>query len=154
MGLPKNRRYWDSNCFLGWLAAEEDKVDRCRGVIRAAEKGELVIVTSSFTTTEVIKLEKKTPLPPDKEHIITDFFKQDWIYVRQLDPRIAELSRHLIWHQGIAQKDSIHVATALTVGVVQLDTFDKDLIKKSGTIGDPLLKIGRPDVPEQLRMDS
>ncbi len=26
------RRYWDSDCFLGWLQAEDDKIDPCRQV--------------------------------------------------------------------------------------------------------------------------
>lgn len=47
-------RYWDSDAFLGWLKAEPDKIDECRGVIRAAENGDLRLVTSSLTLTEVI----------------------------------------------------------------------------------------------------
>lgn len=40
-------RYWDSNAFLGWLAEEAEKVEECRAVIRAAEEGKTIIVTSA-----------------------------------------------------------------------------------------------------------
>lgn len=151
--MPAPLRYWDSNAFLGWLAHEADKVDECRGVIRAAEAGQLRIVTSSLTLTEVIKLKSHAPLPPEKEPLIRDFFRHQYIVVRQLDRFTAEYARDLIWRHGFAPKDSIHVATAVMARVPHLDTFDGDLIAKSGQIGDPPLIIGRPDVPEQLTMD-
>lgn len=145
-------RYWDAVTFLGWLAAEPDKVDRCRAVIKLAEARRVRIVTSSLTLTEVIKLKGKAPLTRDKESIIRDFFKNDYIIVRLLDRRTAEYGRELIWTHGFHPKDAIHVATAVLAGVDQLDTFDDDLIKKSGIIGTPPLAIGKPDLPEQLEI--
>jgi len=146
-------RYWDSCAFLGWLANEADKVDECRGVIRAAEDGNLRLVTSSLTLTEVIKLKSQTPLPPDKEPEIRAFFMHDWIVVRQLDRRTAEYARELIWQHTFDPKDAVHVATAVLARVPHFDTFDGDLIKRSGHIGDPPLVIARPYVPEQLGLD-
>ncbi len=35
----------------------------------------------------------------------------------------------------------------------QLDTFDDGLIKPSGQLGNPPLKIGRPDLPEQVELE-
>lgn len=146
-------RYWDSVTFLGWLANEPDKLDACRGVIRAAERGELRIVTSALTLTEVIKLKSKTPLPQEKEPLIKGFFQQSYIVIREVDRQVAEYARELIWAHGFQAKDSIHVATAVLSRVPHLDTFDKQLIGQSGMIGDPPLIIGHPDIPEQLGLD-
>jgi predicted nucleic acid-binding protein len=146
-------RYWDSVVFLGWLAKEPDKFERCRGVIRAAEAGHLRIVTSSYTLVEVIKLKGGKPIAPEAETMITAFFQQPYIIVRQLDRRIAEFARSLIWNQGVGQKDSVHLATALLAKLKHFDTFDNGLVKLSGQLGDPPMTIGYPDLPEQLTLE-
>lgn len=125
-------------------------MDECRGVIVAAEEGRARIVTSSLTLVEVIKLKKHPPLARDREHMISEFFLHDYIVVRQLDRFLAEQARRLVWYEGIDPKDAVHVATALRAKVEQLDTFDKGLIKKAGTLGDPPLAIGHPNIAEQL----
>jgi len=146
--MPTQARYWDSCSFLGWLSEEPDKVDECRGVIRQAEAGNVLIVTSSLTLVEVIKLKGEKALVEEYEPTIREFFKHAWIIVRQLDRFIAEDARQLVWQHGFDPKDSVHVATALRGGVKRLDTFDDKLISRSGEVGD--LVIGRPDLPEQL----
>ena len=49
-------RYWDSSVFLGLLNDEPERVNICQGVIEAAERNEVHIVTSAITLVEVIKL--------------------------------------------------------------------------------------------------
>jgi predicted nucleic acid-binding protein len=146
------RRYWDSDCFIGWLAAEPDKVDDCRTVIRAAERGELVIVTSSLSIAEVVKLRHHEAIPPADAEQVRKFFRQPYIIVRELDRFLGEEAQSMVWDHGVDPKDAVHVATALRVGVEQLDTFDEKLIGKSGAIGNPPLIIGRPLVTEQLEL--
>ena len=85
--------------------------------------------------------------------MIRGFFMHDWIVVRQLDRPTAEYARALIWQHNFDPKDAIHVATAVLARAPNLDTFDGDLIKRSGQIGDPPLVIARPNVPEQLTLD-
>jgi predicted nucleic acid-binding protein len=51
-----DHRYWDSNVFLGWFQRESDKVPFCEPVLQAAAAGELFIVTSVLTLTEVLWL--------------------------------------------------------------------------------------------------
>jgi len=149
--MPPQTRYWDSCAFLGWLSEEPDKIDECRGVIRQAEAGNVHIVTSSLTLVEVIKLRGSKSLPETFEPTIRDFFKHEWIVVRQLDRFTAEDARQLVWKHGFDPKDSVHVATAIRGGVMRLDTFDDELIARSGAVGD--LIIGRPDMVEQLELD-
>lgn len=147
------RRYWDSNAFLGILLGENDKVPDCQTVLKAADAGRLLIVTSAITIAEVVRTKDRPRLKRESEQKIRDFFKHDWIVVIECDRRIAEAARQLMWnHETLWHKDAIHVATAIQGGCVQLDTFDDSLIKLSGTVGNPPLVIGRPNLPEQLEL--
>lgn len=88
--MSVDRRYWDSDAFLGWLPNEQDKAPKCEGVLKAAEAGQLQIVTSALTLTEVIRLKGKPRLPRTEEDRIRAFFEHDWIVVRRdaLKPRL------------------------------------------------------------------
>jgi predicted nucleic acid-binding protein len=144
-------RYWDSDCFIAWLTPEEEKAAACEPVIKAAERGELVIVTSVLTLTEVIHLRNKVPLRREVRDKIEQFFRHEWIVVRQIDRFLAEDARELFWDGLVDSKDAVHVATALKEKerVAQFDTFDDGLIRRNGSIGDPPLHIGRPNMPLQ-----
>lgn len=145
-------RYWDSNAFLGWLAAEPDKIDRCRRVIESAEAGDMKILTSALTIAEVLWIRGRPRIPADSAATVEAFFRQEWIVVRELDRFIAEEARALVWHHNVAPKDAVHIATALRreVHIEQLDTFDRKLIGLSGRLGEPPLLIGKPEVGPAL----
>ena len=148
--MSKDSRYWDSVSFLGWLSEEPDKQQLCESVIRAAEDGKVLIVTSAITLIEVIKLKNHSSLGREKENLIKDFFKQDYIIVRNVDPFTAEEARELVWsYPHLKPKDSIHLATAIRMSIPILDTFDDDLIKLDGKIGSPPIRIGKPNLPMQ-----
>ena len=142
-------RYWDSDCFLGWLREEPDKVEECREVLKEAEAGRILLVISALTLTEVIKLRGKPPIGKEQAGKIKEFFMQDFISVRNVTRFIAEMARELIWdNPSLKPKDSIHVATALRSKVPLLNTFDGDLIELNGQIGNPPLRIERPSIPQ------
>lgn len=147
-------RYWDAAVFLGWLAAEPDKVGDCRPVIEAAESGAVTLVTSALTIPEVLWLKghPEKRLTPQSAQRVTAFFKHSWIVVREVDRFIAEAARDLVWSRNVKPKDAIHLATALQrdVDYDQFDTFDAHLIKLSGSLGNPPLTIGRPNLPHKL----
>jgi predicted nucleic acid-binding protein len=146
----KEPRYWDSDCFLTWLKGEKTKKSSCQGVIERAEAGKILIVTSALTLAEVIKLKGKPPIPKTDAQKIKDFFMQEFISIRNVDRFIAELGRTFMWHhKKLKHKDAIHIATAATYHITTLDTFDEDLIKLSGKLGNPPIKIGVPDIPYQ-----
>jgi len=149
-------RYWDSVAFLGWLAEEADKMSLCAPVIEAAEAGNVVLITSAITLTEVIKLKGQQKLPSAQAKQIEAFFRNRWIVVRALDRFIAEDARQLVWNKNLNPKDAVHLATALRqdVTIDQFDTFDGDLIKLSGTLGDPPLIIGPPNLPQKLPFEN
>jgi predicted nucleic acid-binding protein len=143
-------RYWDTNCFLGVLNREPDKIGTCRAVLREAAGGSLQIVTSALTLTEVLWPKGEAKISKDSAERIHHFFRHEWIIVRDLDRKLAEQAREIVWDHSVKPKDSIHVATAIDAKVDQFDTFDGPLIALSRKIGDPPLVIGKPNVPETL----
>lgn len=148
-------RYWDSGCFLALFNNEAGRVDNCKSVLLAAERGELRIVTSALTLTEVIKIKGK-PITVDQEDHIRAFFEHEWILVRDVDRFIAEQAREFIWKHKLQPYDAIHLATAYKHKLQHLDTYDiRDLGKLSGKIGVPPMKIGEPPViPYQTDLPS
>ena len=115
MPRPPERRAWDSDAFLGWLQEETHKHETCRPVIRAAEKGDLVLVVSTLALAEVITMKGEVPIPAEVAEKVTAFFEQPYIKVRNLDRRTAELARSVVWQAKVKAKDAVHVATALIV---------------------------------------
>jgi len=63
---------------------------------------------------------------------IRKFFRRSYIRVYNLDRKLAEAAQNLVWNQGIKPKDAIRVATAIHLKADVLETFDQDLIGKSG----------------------
>lgn len=87
------------------------------------------------------------------EDKIKNFFKHEWIYLYEVDRRIAEKARDLIWeHTVLKPVDAVHVATALTAKVAKMETFDGKLLKLDGKIGSPALKIEHPFFPLQREL--
>ena len=144
--------YCDANIFIRWFNNEEDEVEACRGLVDASEKGEVRIITSALTLTEVIKIKGQQPLPQSKEETIKGFFEQEFVSIVNVDRRTAEFARDLIWrYPHLNPKDSLHAATALiTEGVDVLHTFDEDLLRLNGQLGESPLRISTPDIPDQL----
>lgn len=146
--------YWDSDCFLGWLQAEAGKEDACKEVLAAADDGKVRIVTSALTIAEVLALKGRPKIPADNRARVEAFFRNEYIVVRNISRRVAESARSYVWEHGVLPKDALHVATAIDAGLTIFHTFDRDLIKKSETMGSPLLKIVSPSWTEpKLPMD-
>ncbi len=141
------RRYWDSDCFLGRLQEEPDKADKCGDVLTLCERGELEIVTSALTIAEVLMLRPKDALPEERRAKVEALFAKKFIHTITLTRRIAESARDLVWDHGIAPKDAGHVASAIAAKADVLNTFDRALIGKSTQAGDSLV-IEEPSVPE------
>lgn len=150
-------RYWDAGPFIAWLKQEtrDDRAARCEPVIRAAERGRMLLVTSSVSLVEVVKLDEKGArinVGKEAEAKITAFFRQPYILIRDHDFRTAELSRRLIWEYDLSTRDAIHAATALRWNMTQLDTFDGGLLALDGNLGPPPLRITVPELPEQMEL--
>lgn len=152
--MKKERRYWDSDCFLSWLNDEPGKADLCGDVLVETSEGKILIVTSALTITEVLKLKGKSKIPVEQEKEVIDFFRNEYIVIRNVTRYIAECARNYVWYNGINPKDAIHVATAVDDKLTLLNTFDSGLISKSNTIGKPPLLIETPRVfQRKLHLD-
>lgn len=151
--MAGGRRYWDSDCFLGWLQEEPEKTALCGEVLNLCEQGKLKIATSTLAIAEVLMLRPKDALPKERRAKVESLFAKKYIHTIALTRRIAESARNLVWDHGVDPKDAIHVASALFAKVDVLNTFDAKLIKLSGAIGNPSLVIEEPatDVPELIR---
>lgn len=148
--MSKDRRYWDSNAFLGWFNGESEKAKACETVIRAAERSDVEIITSAVSLTEVIKIKGQNQLKESDEQKIKDFFENDYILVANLDRFTGEKARHLIWkYPHLKPKDALHLATALITECPVLDTFDGDLLRLNGNIDGVMMHIGIPNLPLQ-----
>lgn len=79
--MSRERRYWDSDCFLGWLHSEVDKQEACRGVLEEAKAGNIQIVTSALTIAEVLALRGQPKILAVKRQAVVQFFKYDYITV-------------------------------------------------------------------------
>lgn len=150
--MTVERFYWDSDCFLGHFKADDGKAEKCDGVLQRAARGEVLILTSALTLAEVLWMRGGPRLPEEKAEIVRKFFRRSYIRVLNVSRKISESAQVLVWEQNIKPKDAIHVATALHMGVDALETFDGDLIGKSGTVGRPLLLIREPQAALQGRL--
>lgn len=65
---------------------------------------------------------------------------------------VAELAREIFFDYNIDYPDAIHIGSAIFDDIHIFNTFDKDLLKKDGLIGNPPLRIIKPDIPYQESM--
>lgn len=142
-------RYWDSDCFLGYLNEEEDKVDLCQDVLDEAEKGKILIVTSALTITEVLWLKDGRKIVKEKSEKVRSFFLNDFIVIKNVTREIARMAQNVVWDYSVEPKDSIHVATAMKFKIPLLNSFDGVLIGISGKVGNPLIKIEKPSIEQR-----
>lgn len=144
--------YWDSDAFLAWLQNEPGKAEFCEGTIKRAEAGEVLIVTSALTITEVLWMRGAPKVSRDKAQILRRFFRRSFIRVRNVTRAVAENAQEIVWDYNIRPKDALHVATALDAKAIALETFDEGLINKTGTVGEPPLVIRKPIAPPQGKL--
>ena len=144
--------YWDSDTFLGLFQEEEGKVEYCRGTFERAKNGELEIVTSTLTLAEVLWMRNSPKIAKDKAMILRKFFRHSHIRLHGVTRSVAELAQELVWDHSVKPKDAVHIATAFDRKIHILETFDKNLLKKSITIATHILVIRKPIPPQQGRL--
>ncbi len=146
--------YWDACTFLSWFNDKEEpeNTKKCISTIEAAKNDEIIIVTSAITLTEVIKIKGKNTLSSEHEKIIKDFFENKFINIVNVDRRIGEYARDLIWkYPHLSPKDSIHLATALKNNISTLNSFDDHFLKLNNKIDN--IKISKPNLSRQITID-
>jgi predicted nucleic acid-binding protein len=129
------RRCWDSVCCLGWLKNEPDKVPACQAVLDLVDAGKVEIVVSTLALAEVLWLRGHDRIPRDSKDKVRNFFRRSSFLIASVDLPTAELAQELVWDHGVKPKDAVHVATALMLRCVSLDTFDEELWEPDGSWG-------------------
>lgn len=143
--MPSKRLYWDSMVFIYRLNKHTQYLPVLEHITQQAEKGEVTIVTSAFTTVEVGKLPNGGN-EDEQEKAISDFFENDFIRIIPVDRRVARKSREIMrLFPGVKGKDAVHLATAcVTPGVAIMHTYDNELLKKNGLLPDCSLSVEKP----------
>ena len=144
--------YWDANVFHALFGKEAGRVETCLRIEKAAKNGELEIYTSTATFVECVWIKgKPDKLSKEHEAVIQKYFMHKYIRAINCDRQIAEFARNLIWQfPHLKPKDAIHVASAISQQVEVLHTYDDHLLKLSGKIGNPPLKICNPEIEEKI----
>ena len=151
------RRYWDSTAFIAFFAEEEGRVDLCQGVLDAAERDEVEIVTSALTLSEVVHIRGRERLDAELEDQLVAFFEQPYIIIVDLIRDVSENARELLWRHGhLRAYDANHIATAIYANVAIIDSFDDDFLRLDGqlqTLDGVNIRIGHPDLLFQTRLN-
>ena len=138
--------YWDSCCFLGLIKQESGRYEALRSLYKRAESGNLVIITSTLTLSEVCKVRceegsgsPRQQMGEEGDHFLERFFDNDFFWFVDVTPKIGHTARALYRaHPEIKiTNDAIHLATALQECVDEMHTYDNnDLISLSDRITD------------------
>lgn len=109
-------QYWDAGVFCSFFNAqfEPERAAIVRALLEDAEAGRIVIVTSTVSLVEVLKIDRQHPLTKSAEDMIVAFFEKPYIRLVSADRLICETARQLIWkHSTLEYKDAIHLASAI-----------------------------------------
>ena len=119
------RRYWDSCNFISLIAEDEaDRAEICQRILEDAGAGKLVIVTSTLTIAEVIRMRGKPMLTEDEEATISNFFLHSYILMYDVTRVVAENARQLARRYNLRPNDSIHLSTALLSDADVFETWN------------------------------
>lgn len=129
------RVYWDANAWIAYIRKEmptpENKIlvpryDMCRDVLQRAKDGQIEIVTSTFTLSEVCKRRDEAYDPTIN---VPAFFDHAYIFLVDVTKSIGLRAQHLQLSGvgGLKPADATHVASALIANVSTFHTFDGGL---------------------------
>jgi predicted nucleic acid-binding protein len=149
------RIYWDSCVPLSYVNGTPDRTPVIDELLRHARRGEVELITSVLSITEVAFAASEQAdgdLSEEVEDRIDSLWTPDSpIELVEFHDLIARDARGLI-RRGVQQKwgklkppDAIHLATANRVGVDRFHTYDDRLLRWDGVLGFP---VTRPEVAQ------
>jgi predicted nucleic acid-binding protein len=143
-GQAPPRVYWDSCVFISYIEQQATRYPDIDALFDEARKGDIEILTSVATITEVAYTESERlsrALDPAEETKI----KKLWtppspVKLVEFHRLIAEDARDLLrlslasrW--GLRPYDALHLSTARYMRVARFETYDKGLPKYAATVG-------------------
>jgi hypothetical protein len=141
--MPNNppKIYVESCCFIdlaktryGTALKEADREKQiwfAERILRAGRAGDLQVYTSAMTSIECIHINRQ--YSPEIQQIFKGLLSgASGVIIVQPDPFIIDRARELRWVYNIELKpmDSLHVASALEVGCVELITTDNLILNR------------------------
>jgi predicted nucleic acid-binding protein len=132
--------YWDASVFIT-IFSDEPGAEHVEHFLDEAEEESVMIVTSSFTPVEVLKLKGQKPITRADKDKVRDFFKKDYFRWVDLSHLVGETAQSLIWdYPGLFPKDAVHLASAIvfekisSLKLAAIHSYDKDFIKLNGKL--------------------
>ena len=131
--MPKRlpHAYFEASVFIAILKHEvidgHERWRHCRGLLKDAEEGKIVAVTSSFTVTEVTGGRRGRPTSEVADQI-RGFFENDFVLSVDIDRTIASKAQEHVWDFGLKAPDAIHLASAVAAECDVFYTYDDDLL--------------------------
>lgn len=151
MSTNPKRICWETSCFIARFNEEPVRIDVCRAILEAAKKGEVTLYTSYITMCEWAKI--KGEYPSEAEDKIVEFLRNPYIHLVTIDLAVSRITRDLVRRYGLDVRDAIHLATAISLKVDVLHTYDaNDLIKLNGKIPEIRVVICEPAFDFQFTM--
>ena len=149
-GDKAKRTYWDSSVFLAWINGEKDRADIAGGLLESAQRGDIAVVTSVLTITEVAfaTAERVSGTPSDEI-----LGRIDALWDPPSPVRLAEFHRLVAMQardlmrgalsNGLRLKppDAIHMSTAARTQCREILTYDPKWASYAGILG---IKIVQP----------
>lgn len=137
------RVYWDACVFQSYIEAIPDRLPILDALLMSAaeRRRRIELVTSTVSITEVayVTIERQRGRPdPAIEQALDELWAQrDLIWRIEYHELIAREARRLIREglksgRSIRSHDAIHLASALSLDVVEFHTYDAKLLNLSG----------------------
>jgi predicted nucleic acid-binding protein len=148
--------YWDACCFLSYINGIKDRIVVLEEILRRADDHDIVIVTSVISVVEVafvLEEQTKRKLSKKAEQRIDRLLgNKRAVMLVELHERIAKDARSLMrtgLTHGLALKpmDAIHLATARSLSIVEVHSYDDRLCKQGAQLG---MQVGPPNVDQGL----
>jgi predicted nucleic acid-binding protein len=125
--------YWDSCVFIHRIQKTTDHYAILKSITDDAEAGRITIVTSTLTLAEVVKCDT-TLQPTEQERLVSEFFKNPYLDIRQVDRKVAELARTIVRNNRLKPPDAIHIATAALMNTAEFNTYEDKMLGCNGNI--------------------
>jgi len=148
--------YWDSCVFIDGLRQTPGRFEQVDALQQSARRGDIVIVTSTFTMAEVVRAGSGySPLSDKEARSVRQQFENRFVRLLPVDRPIARLARNLAQKYPIKPPDAVQVATAIRSKSEVMFTYDGDGGKPNGLLSLNIAEappIRRPEPWGQMMM--
>jgi predicted nucleic acid-binding protein len=149
----KKRYYWDSSIFVSLVTGEADRIAALQGILDDARRGEIEIVTSTFTLAEVRRHKGEPTLTHEQYKLVSAYFEHEFITLVALDREIGNRAAVLGEKFGLKPADAVQLASALRARAHVFHAWDGHFSGEK-LRADPPLPIEEPGArPRQLVLD-